>query len=674
MRIVLEDLRIESNKAEACQTCHFLWRAIYEITESDTVHPEIRYISFDISPAEHGDRIGKGPVHGRLVPNSYIRGFNGATPTDLQFYTLPDDPPSPWQTIGLGYHIASNGLSDPCISLLRSWLDLCTTSQGKHTRCTAPSTASLPTRLIHVGTATRDPRLYLTQPHEEVRYAALSHCWGGIAPIRTLNSNIEDHFLGLPLSSLPRTFADAIAVTRAVGLQFLWIDSLCIIQNDHGDWEREAARMAHVYAGAWVTISADAATNAEEGFLGPPSRAVPGYKTIPVVVPADGDKSASEIVVHVRKRGFLAEELPFHFWSGPGEPYSKRASGRSKLSTRGWVFQERLLSPRTVHFSQHEMAWECRSVCDCECSATSARTLRTTSVVKHFLDPSEEVVLGGKEVPSGRATWRRDIVPAYTRLDLTVETDRLPALAGLAEAVGERTRERTQYLAGLWRHSLEIDLLWRTEESGKSHRLPEGSAPSWSWASVTGPVYYHEGVETAMESDQGREFGVDDVHFDSDRAPSAIIGDGCVLQLRMSFDWIGKWVVRPLNGPEDMNLSVSWDCSTSNPAMWDYDKLDEAMLDGNGQDELFFLVFGLRPSGTGPFGLVLKLESEGTYSRVGFVSGFRGEQRRQSWGSDGWHYEEPQSPDQGIQTDEQKGWEAWIREQLASPKARVRIF
>ncbi|KAK0643414.1 heterokaryon incompatibility protein-domain-containing protein [Cercophora newfieldiana] len=431
IRMVLEDLLAETGtKDTPCRTCRFLWQAISEITEGDTVHPEITYTSFDISPAEHGDRIGKGPLHGHLVPNPAL-GAKAATPVDLQFYTLPTDPPSPWTTIGRGYHITPNGLSDSCVSLLRSWLALCTTSQGKHTRCSTPPTPSLPTRLVHVGTATEHPRLYLTKPHEKSRFAALSHCWGGASPVRTLNRNIEDHFMALPLSSLPQTFADAIAVTRAMGLEFLWIDSLCIIQDDLQDWEREAARMAHVYANAWVTISADAATDADKGFLGPPSRMVPAYKSIPVTAPDGGDGHALERTVHVRKRGFLAEELPFHYWSVPTAGLrSGQVSGRSKLATRGWVFQERILSPRTVHFSQHEMAWECRSVCDCECSATSARTLRTTSVVKHFLDHSGDGGTTDSIVPK-RATWRRDIVPAYTRLELTVPTDRLAALASL---------------------------------------------------------------------------------------------------------------------------------------------------------------------------------------------------------------------------------------------------
>jgi hypothetical protein len=207
-------------------------------------------------------------------------------------------------------------------------------------------------------------------------------------------------------------------------------------------------------------------------------------------------------------------------------------------------------------------------------------------------------------------------------------------------------------------------MLWRTEEPGGSHRLPNVSAPSWSWASVTGPVYYHEGVEAAMESGPSPEFCVEGVYFDSEGAPSVIIGDGCVLQLQIFFDWTGKWTVQPLSGPGDMNLAVSWDCGT----------IHKAMLDAKDQRGLCFLVFGIRSSGKGPFGLVLKLESEGAYSRMGFISGYRGERRRQSWGSDGWHYEESQSSDLGTgNEDEQGGWEAWIRGRLASPKASVKI-
>lgn len=217
-------------------------------------------------------------------------------------------------------------------------------------------------------------------------------------------------------------------------------------------------------------------------------------------------------IVHVRQRGSLAYQLPYHDFF-PGYPWKRNSSAsvlnslpadspqvwdpnframRSKLSTRAWAFQERLLSPRTLHFAPSEMAWECRSICSCECSATNEpRTILARSLLKgsKALDIAPVDERDPHSAYNIEAAWRRDIVEEFTRLHLTRPNDRLPALAGLA-ARAAKSRPGDQYMAGVWRKSLAADLLWHTTSGRASCRMARDNMPTWSWASVTGEAHY----------------------------------------------------------------------------------------------------------------------------------------------------------------------------------------
>lgn len=102
-----------------------------------------------------------------------------------------------------------------------------------------------------------------------VKYATLSHCWGECQPTKLLRSNIENFRQKLRVNHLPRLFQEAIAVARRLGYGCLWIDSLCIIQDDGGDWEIQAEKMADVYSNAQVCIAAGDAKDGTRSFLSP---------------------------------------------------------------------------------------------------------------------------------------------------------------------------------------------------------------------------------------------------------------------------------------------------------------------------------------------------------------------------------------------------------------------
>ena len=110
-------------------------------------------------------------------------------------------------------------------------------------------------------------KLFLSNTLPKVKYVALSHCWGKIPILTTTSNNLSVHLDGVPFEALPRNFQDAAVITCTMGMEYLWIDSLCILQDSKEDWERESAMMGQVYQNASFTIEADSSTNAHEGIL-----------------------------------------------------------------------------------------------------------------------------------------------------------------------------------------------------------------------------------------------------------------------------------------------------------------------------------------------------------------------------------------------------------------------
>lgn len=307
------------------------------------------------------------------------------------------------------------------------------------------------------------------------------------------------------------------------------------------------------------------------------------------------------------------------------------------------------------------------------------------------------VSLSQGEEKSLQVSWRRNIVQTYTRLDLTVATDRLPALAGLAEAAGWLRPAGDRYLAGLWRSSLVADLLWRVAGWSESRRLPAGWAPSWSWGSVTGAVVYDTVLEAALENRGGDRglFRVEDVRL-RDGMPGALVACCCTVPVRVLTQGPDFRVeVEPVNGPAGLKLSVSWDYLDSR-------------LRGD-QTQFFFVVFGTRLPSHGPFGILLGTRPPrhgslgallaasplrrvvGTtkkFQRLGFVDGYQQRSRLRHWDSGGWKSEDEDSgrsfssskavhshpvreTQQGSVTKMDR--EAWIRAVLDSTRRRVEI-
>ena len=364
--------------------------------------------------------------------------------------------------------------SQPTLSYIKEFVGpRLTNCLSSHPECAVRIIAGfLPTRLIAVSGDERSslkPFLVETAishpktANNDTRYIALSHCWGLLQPIVTNKNNYKSHLKEIPWAELTKTFQEAMLVTWCLGVRLLWIDSLCIIQDDDEDWAREASKMAEIYQNSLLTIAATSARNGSQGlFMDRPDvekAQTPGGELSVLYRP---------VVNHARYRQL-------------------KGTGRMSvpLLQRGWTFQEQILSTRILHFTQEELLWECRSEIFCECTPEAADCLwdsrksvdRTTPGVKQAFDFTQQVQM---------SDWYK-IVEIYTTRDLTYSRDRLPALSGIADAFQKSLRDPGRYLAGLWENDLIEGLLWVTYDSNpkrarqRSHR---SSPPSWSWASL----------------------------------------------------------------------------------------------------------------------------------------------------------------------------------------------
>ena len=308
-------------------------------------------------------------------------------------------------------------------------------------------------------------------PH--TKYATLSHCWGTSQPVKLLSKNYQKFRENVDFSSLPRTFQDAITFTLALNIEYLWIDSLCIIQDLPDDWLREASLMCSVYSNSWINFAATSSRDGSGGLF---------HKSALV-------KSCA---IDATWTG-----LPTGTYLCVDETAWERRIENAPLNQRGWVLQERLLSPRTIHCAYDQLWWSCRDAPKC-CETFPTGTLTPPWETSPSLDGLRE--LSSEDFVPWNEAWL-SVVHAYTKTKLTYGSDKLIAFAGIAqEAQRSRGLPSAHYLAGLWKDDLPVDLLWRLASPG-TRDTTTYRAPSWSWTSVDGEVYFHSPEERAQARD-----------------------------------------------------------------------------------------------------------------------------------------------------------------------------
>ncbi|KAF2395775.1 HET-domain-containing protein [Trichodelitschia bisporula] len=355
---------------------------------------------------------------------------------------------------------------------LHRWLQRCLDS---HSQCSTRLHHSLPTRVLDITDVDRI-RLCNTDQEPPDRYAALSYCWGtGMRkpPVSTTKETLCSRMAGIKMANLPRTLQDAVTTARALGLSFIWIDCLCIIQNDPEDLVHELGLMSHIYKGAFITIVAGSARSCDEGFLGK-QNADEIFDTNQFfnISFRPSQKQHSNVILKNTRPG---HEI---FWKAV-EP----------VQERGWTFQEHLLSHRLVLFNTQQISWVCAGAIYHD----GGPYLDATMPPVPFVD---DLGLRETETRHSRYLWNwEQIVHEYSRRKLSHSSDKLLALAAVAEEYARIYKlEPKSYLAGLWKDDFPRHLLWTPYPQDRKPRPATYRAPSFSWASVDSRVTFEVGI------------------------------------------------------------------------------------------------------------------------------------------------------------------------------------
>lgn len=418
--------------------------------------------------------------------------------------------------------VHADSSSPSCLEMCKKWLTDC---QEHHSRCprTPRHHVISPARLLHVGQESTQPHLVDVDGSKAVEWAALSYCWGGGSDFKLTKKTSHQFYQGVPLASFPATLRDAIIVTRALGLTFLWIDSLCILQDldpaSKSEWQREAAKMSDIYKGAAVTIAATKAKSVNDGFLGP--RALHPACKIPWRFPKAKDspdhsarsESTDPVDTHVHLR-----------LQGPGLAAGESDS-HCRWSRRGWCMQESLVSTRLLSFNERQIVFDCVSSQADEGGQIRPgalgsnfklpmgrgnfhhlKALQFRSMAlrqdRHLEPPSWRTELPTPDVEDEtskhaeklKALWHT-LVRDYSKRSLTRCTDALPAISSLARGISSAFPSSQSYRAGLFEADLkDLGLLWYSTE-WKGERPADYIAPSWSWPSAIGnPIEFWRSV------------------------------------------------------------------------------------------------------------------------------------------------------------------------------------
>ncbi|KAL9614067.1 MAG: hypothetical protein Q9167_001421 [Letrouitia subvulpina] len=481
-----------------CQLCKTIWGRRFKKNGMATA-TDIR-TEFCWNTTEEASWDGTRPGDSRLLCNivsTVTRDHNKYTwETIFRFQLWPSPIFDPYFNIEGRVSPAERGNTRSSRPMALHWLSECrANADGKHSGCLLSDASSYPTRLLDLSTLGETDRVPLVVSEllgrsllDRSEYITLSHCWGtwGAKELPVLTrSNIDvrvDH--GMDISLFPPTFRDAIEVAKwfnseenmipfllywmLIGVvRWLWIDSLCIIQDSPDDWRREAQTMCDVYQNAFLNISADHAVDARGGcFRDRYFATVDAFK------------------LHMKP-------LQSTWWVSVDERNLFEWVKTAPSSERAWIYQERHLARRVLHFTEHEVFWECRAASP---SFRSETYSRGSPLQRDFLGQTK---LRLQDTSTGSISDNPYLMLAwdaacrdYSQRKLTYQTDKLPALSGLARHFRSRCREDT-YVAGMWLSQLPRALFWNVPPRGRPDVRPpltESKTPSWSWMSCPGPV------------------------------------------------------------------------------------------------------------------------------------------------------------------------------------------
>ncbi len=301
----------------------------------------------------------------------------------------------------------------------------------------------------------------------------LSYRWGLQSYTKLNTSTMEQLQHVIDVAGLPQTFQDTIKIAYHLGIEHLWIDALCIIQDQdgHSDWENESQNMDKIYSCAFLWVSATMSLGGSE----------PLFKEH-----SWGSFLPSEIELEVNGLFQKYYVLDGELW------YDEIAN--APLNKRGWVFQERFLARRVLHFGERQMGWECLELDALEmfpeglppASVMSSMSKSEFASMMPTLTQQSDQTLDIKFF----GLWQ-ELVTEYSKCELTYLKDKLIAFAGVAKCMMKARKDR--YAAGMWARGMVHHLAWwRPIEDREAFPISKTSwrAPSWSWASVDGEINF----------------------------------------------------------------------------------------------------------------------------------------------------------------------------------------
>ncbi|KAH7408618.1 heterokaryon incompatibility protein-domain-containing protein [Phaeosphaeria sp. MPI-PUGE-AT-0046c] len=367
---------------------------------------------------------------------------------------------------------------DEVFEQFKSSLEICL---AEHASCAKPD-ARLPTRVLALDDPDTPDRVFLHEPQsgEEGQYIALSYCWGKTVQTKLLTSNIDDfRKSGIAIATLPQTLQDSILASRKLGIKYLWVDSLCIIQDSATDKQKEIASMAGIYKNATIVISAAVSADCGQGFLHDRASVqlrLDNSLRLPFFSEADPETRGIMDWIYLCPEAHMG--------------YKVLRFDQEPISNRAWTYQESKLAQRLLIFGSGPPQWHCKE---------GEMIYGLDLLLDDLPDPNgysrimRRTVIDGETV-GGETTMTREKVPTedigawkewfpmlenYSFKKLTVRTDKLLAISAMAAEYA--SPGRGIYAAGLWEASLPRSLLWRRDSAPNVEVTPPEYKHSLSW-------------------------------------------------------------------------------------------------------------------------------------------------------------------------------------------------
>ncbi|KAL2860967.1 heterokaryon incompatibility protein-domain-containing protein [Aspergillus lucknowensis] len=467
---------LQQSARDGCPFCLFVWK---QLTISTTTLPQFSPV-FLIASLQHRMHIEK------QEPDPGISEMHARPSTDFDVCIEPFE--------GKLQPLHGSTASVETYEQLQFWLNQCT---NHHSPCNIGlDDHYLSTRLIDLTHWDSIRTLHIVNSIDirgpRPPYMALSHRWNGsiTAAASTASENIRTRLRSLNVDEMPLAFVHAVEVAQQLCVDYLWIDSICILQDSKDDWIRKSSIMGRVYSNAYCTIAAQ----------------------MPLAVSSSGLFGSQDVENNSLDFSCCSEDGQFKTVRAvKTQPLWVDEFGRGVLQDRGWCLQELELSPRVLHYTPSHVLWECRTL-----KATQGWPTINVSDQLDLRGQARMVDrIHNQSIDKIYDSWLYTVA-AYTSRQLTKFEDRLPALGGLARVM--KRYAHSKYVAGIWAGDIRRSLGWKTGNRnaqlawtpvGKDWRTTVTSrhgsyiAPTWSWVSVSGPIRHQRA--TMAEVDIGAQ-------------------------------------------------------------------------------------------------------------------------------------------------------------------------